>query len=178
VQVNAHPHLDCQEKVAVAQNGIIENYAELKKELEEAGHVFKSKTDTEVVSHLVEAKLKKGLRFEDALRETLKLAVQIADAIEKAHRAGIVHRDLKPSNILISKEGKVKLTDFGIAHIEEELGGKGLDQGRRLYGNARIHVAGTKLRRSDRAPHGHMGSRVPPHRNIFWPAGFQRGHRA
>jgi glucosamine--fructose-6-phosphate aminotransferase (isomerizing) len=71
LQVNAHPHLDCKEKVAVAQNGIIENYAELKKELEEAGHVFKSKTDTEVVSHLVEEKSKKGLRFEDALRDTL-----------------------------------------------------------------------------------------------------------
>ena len=71
LQVNAHPHLDCSEKVAVAQNGIIENYAEIRKELEEAGHVFKSKTDTEVVPHLIEQKLKKGMRFEDALRETL-----------------------------------------------------------------------------------------------------------
>jgi len=71
VQVNAHPHVDCNEKIAVAQNGIIENYAEIKRELEEGGHVFRSKTDTEVVSHLIEEKLKKGLRFEDALRETL-----------------------------------------------------------------------------------------------------------
>ena len=71
IQPNAHPHLDCNEKVAVAQNGIIENYAEIRKELEDAGHVFKSKTDTEVVPHLLEAKLKKGLKFEDALRETL-----------------------------------------------------------------------------------------------------------
>ncbi len=71
LQVNAHPHLDCGDKVAVAQNGIIENYAEIKKELEETGHVFKSKTDTEVVPHLIEQKLKKGVRFEDALRETL-----------------------------------------------------------------------------------------------------------
>jgi glucosamine--fructose-6-phosphate aminotransferase (isomerizing) len=50
IQSNAHPHLDCGEKVAVAQNGIIENYADIKKELEDSGHVFKSKTDTEVFS--------------------------------------------------------------------------------------------------------------------------------
>jgi len=71
IQVNAHPHVDCSEKIAVAQNGIIENYAEIKRELEEGGHVFRSKTDTEVVSHLIEEKLKKGLRFDDALHETL-----------------------------------------------------------------------------------------------------------
>jgi len=71
LQVNAHPHMDCGDRVAVAQNGIIENYAEIKRELELGGHVFRSKTDTEVVAHLIEERLKKGVRFEDALRETL-----------------------------------------------------------------------------------------------------------
>jgi glucosamine--fructose-6-phosphate aminotransferase (isomerizing) len=51
---NAHPHCDCSEEIAVVHNGIIENYLELRKELEAEGHVFRSETDTEVVSHLVE----------------------------------------------------------------------------------------------------------------------------
>jgi glucosamine--fructose-6-phosphate aminotransferase (isomerizing) len=71
MQVNAHPHVDCENQVAVVQNGIIENYAEIKRELENLGHLFKSKTDTEVVAHLIEEKLKKGLSFVEAVRETL-----------------------------------------------------------------------------------------------------------
>ncbi len=71
MQVNAHPHLDCGGEVAVVQNGIIENYAEIKRGLEELGHVFKSKTDTEVIAHLVEEKVGKGLSFIEAVRETL-----------------------------------------------------------------------------------------------------------
>ena len=51
---NAHPHCDCTGQIAVVHNGIIENYLELRKELEAEGHVFRSETDTEVVSHLVE----------------------------------------------------------------------------------------------------------------------------
>jgi glucosamine--fructose-6-phosphate aminotransferase (isomerizing) len=52
--VNAHPHTDCTGKIAVVHNGIIENYAELKRELLERGHVFRSETDTEVIAHLLE----------------------------------------------------------------------------------------------------------------------------
>jgi len=69
---NAHPHLDCDENIAVVHNGIIENFAELKVELEELGHVFKSKTDTEVIPHLIEENLKHGLPLIDAVREALK----------------------------------------------------------------------------------------------------------
>jgi glutamine---fructose-6-phosphate transaminase (isomerizing) len=52
--VNAHPHMDCSGRIAVVHNGIIENYAELKRQLVSRGHVFRSETDTEVVAHLVE----------------------------------------------------------------------------------------------------------------------------
>ncbi|MFB6292463.1 MAG: isomerizing glutamine--fructose-6-phosphate transaminase, partial [Candidatus Nanohaloarchaea archaeon] len=54
---NAHPHLDCDEKVAVVHNGIIDNYESLKEEL--AGHAFKSETDTEVIPHLIEKELER-----------------------------------------------------------------------------------------------------------------------
>jgi len=67
-QVNAHPHTDCVEEIAVVHNGIIENFADLKLELENSGHVFKSKTDTEVIAHLIEGKLKEGLPLIDAVR--------------------------------------------------------------------------------------------------------------
>lgn len=53
-QVNAHPHSDCSGNFVVAHNGIIENYLDLKAELEELGHEFASETDTEVVAHLIE----------------------------------------------------------------------------------------------------------------------------
>jgi glucosamine--fructose-6-phosphate aminotransferase (isomerizing) len=58
VQVNAHPHIDCSEQIAVAHNGIVENFSELKEELEDHGHTFKSRTDTEVIVHLIEEMLK------------------------------------------------------------------------------------------------------------------------
>lgn len=51
---NAHPHQDCQGKIVVVHNGIIENYLELKKRLWVKGHVFRSETDTEVIAHLLE----------------------------------------------------------------------------------------------------------------------------
>ena len=71
-KVNAHPHTDCADEIAVVHNGIIENFAELKAELEARGHVFKSKTDTEVVPHLVEEGLKNGLSLTEAVREAAK----------------------------------------------------------------------------------------------------------
>ncbi|MBI5882559.1 MAG: glutamine--fructose-6-phosphate transaminase (isomerizing) [Elusimicrobia bacterium] len=55
---NAHPHTDCTGSLVVIHNGIIENYLELKEKLTAAGHRFESETDTEVVAHLIEEKLK------------------------------------------------------------------------------------------------------------------------
>jgi glucosamine--fructose-6-phosphate aminotransferase (isomerizing) len=60
LKVNAHPHIDCKGEIIVVHNGIIENYAELKTELENQGHDFVSKTDTEVIPHLIEEVYKKN----------------------------------------------------------------------------------------------------------------------
>jgi len=68
---NAHPHADCSGEIAVVHNGIIENYQQLRNELQELGHVFKSQTDTEVVPHLIEEQLKKEKNFELATRMAL-----------------------------------------------------------------------------------------------------------
>ncbi len=62
---NAHPHLDCRGTIAVVHNGIIENYVVLKRELESRGHQFRSETDTEVVTHLIE-EYAQSMSFSDA----------------------------------------------------------------------------------------------------------------
>ena len=56
---NAHPHTSCDGKIAIVHNGIIENFAELRAELEGEGHTFKSETDSEVLAHLIERAYKK-----------------------------------------------------------------------------------------------------------------------
>ena len=68
---NAHPHRDCTGKIVVVHNGIIENYLELKHELQAAGHTFKTETDTEVIAHLVEGEFKND-GLENAVRRSLK----------------------------------------------------------------------------------------------------------
>src|SRR5262245_62868039 len=69
---NAHPHRDCTGRIVVVHNGIIENYLELKHQLQSEGHVFVTETDTEIVAHLVEKNSQNGTCLEEAVRQSLK----------------------------------------------------------------------------------------------------------
>jgi len=64
---------------------------------------------------IIEAAQQAGL----GVRERVELIVQVADAVEHAHRAGVLHRDLKPDNVLVDQSGAPRILDFGIAHVVE-----------------------------------------------------------
>jgi glucosamine--fructose-6-phosphate aminotransferase (isomerizing) len=68
---NAHPHRDCTGEIVVVHNGIIENYAEIKQQLETEGHKFITETDTEVIAHLIEKNFGAG-PLEEAVRKTVR----------------------------------------------------------------------------------------------------------
>jgi len=70
---NAHPHIDCKGLIAVVHNGIIQNYLELKRELMGRGHIFRSETDTEVISHILEELIERGFKPLEAIREAFKV---------------------------------------------------------------------------------------------------------
>jgi glutamine---fructose-6-phosphate transaminase (isomerizing) len=92
---NAHPHLDCSGKIAVVHNGIIENYTPLRAALLEAGHVFTSETDTEVLAHLIEAHYSGDL--EDAVRRTLQ-------EVRGAYAIGVISSD-DPDHLIFARNG-------------------------------------------------------------------------
>ncbi|MGW3214654.1 glutamine--fructose-6-phosphate transaminase (isomerizing) [Streptomyces parvus] len=84
--VNAHPHLDNAGRVAVVHNGIIENFAALRRELTERGHALESETDTEVVGHLLAEAFSAGGDLADAMR-------QVCRRLEGAFTLVAVHAD-------------------------------------------------------------------------------------
>jgi glucosamine--fructose-6-phosphate aminotransferase (isomerizing) len=74
LKINSHPHADCTGEIVVVHNGIIENFMELKAELQNLGHTFVSKTDTEIMPHLIEETFKQNpkLTFTQAVMESLR----------------------------------------------------------------------------------------------------------
>ncbi|MFP3170419.1 MAG: glutamine--fructose-6-phosphate transaminase (isomerizing), partial [Sulfolobaceae archaeon] len=69
---NAHPHTDCSGRIAVIHNGTIKNFKELRAELESLGHKFSSETDTEVIPHLIEEFIKRGMDSFTAFKSAIK----------------------------------------------------------------------------------------------------------
>ncbi|MBU4479171.1 MAG: glutamine--fructose-6-phosphate transaminase (isomerizing) [Candidatus Omnitrophica bacterium] len=106
VRVNAHPHVDCSESIAVVHNGIIENYLELKEKLQSSGHIFKSETDSEVIAHLVEDYLKNGAaNLEQAVFCTL-MDIQGAYALA-------VMRKQEPRKLIAARNGSPLIVGIG-----------------------------------------------------------------
>jgi glutamine---fructose-6-phosphate transaminase (isomerizing) len=100
---NAHPQRDCRGTIAVVHNGIIENYTVLRKRLIEAGHEFKSDTDTEVLAHLIEAAFKGNL--EEAVSEALNL-------VEGTYGIAVIS-SLDPDKIVAARKGSPLLIGLG-----------------------------------------------------------------
>jgi len=96
VKENSHPLVDCKSRIAVVHNGIIENYLDLKRELETKGHRFASRTDTEVVPHMVEEYLSQGLSLEEAFRKTI-------NRLEGAYSVVLTSVE-KPKTILCARQ--------------------------------------------------------------------------
>ncbi len=100
---NAHPHHDCTNTIAVVHNGIIENFSALRKMLTEAGHVFKSETDTEVLAHLIEA------AFDGNLEEAVVDALHLVEGTYGI--AVISSRD--PDKVVAARKGSPLLLGLG-----------------------------------------------------------------
>ena len=104
-EVNAHPHLDCESKIAIVHNGIIENYTSLKQELEEEGHIFKSETDSEVIAHMLEEYFCGDMV--EALKEVmLRLVGTFGLAIISSYQPGKLYGVRKGSPLIIGVGNK------------------------------------------------------------------------
>jgi glucosamine--fructose-6-phosphate aminotransferase (isomerizing) len=89
--VNAHPHTDCTGRIALVHNGIIENYMALKSALIAEGHKFETETDTEVLAHLIEMHMKRGLELEQAVGAALRqVEGTYGIAVVSADQPGVV----------------------------------------------------------------------------------------
>ena len=114
-EANAHPHTSCDGRVAVVHNGIIENFAELREELEGRGHVFTSQTDTEVIAHLVEEGLAEGRDLLQAVREaTERLIGAYAIAVASDREPGTIVAARKDSPLVVglAKDGAYVASDI------------------------------------------------------------------
>jgi glucosamine--fructose-6-phosphate aminotransferase (isomerizing) len=106
-EYNAHPHLDTQQKIAVVQNGIVENYQELRTELKEKGHKFVSDTDTEVIPHLIAEYL------DPKADDPFILAVEKAiNRLDGAFAIAVLSADY-PDELIVARQQAPLIIGFG-----------------------------------------------------------------
>ena len=106
-EANAHPQI--AGRVCVVHNGIIENFAELKRELIAAGRVFESETDTEVIAHLIDAELNAGLRPTEALKAAL-------NRLEGAYALGVLIRG-EDQLVMGARKGSPLVVGYGVGEM-------------------------------------------------------------
>ena len=103
-ETNAHPHRSG--KIAVVHNGIIENYEELRAELQARGYVFQSQTDTEVIAHLVEWEFRTSNSLLEAVQKTVK---QLRGAY-----GTVVLNEEEPEHLIVARSGSPLVIGYGI----------------------------------------------------------------
>ena len=121
-EYNAHPHLDNSGRIAVVQNGIVENYRELRKELKAKGHKFVSDTDTEVIPHLIadffadgkrdkeEGKEKKAEKIADL--SFLEVVSKVVNRLEGGFAIAVICADF-PDEIIVARQQAPLVIGFG-----------------------------------------------------------------
>lgn len=103
-EINAHPHRSG--KIAVVHNGIIENYEELRSELQARGYIFQSQTDTEVIAHLVEWEFRTSNSLLEAVRKAVK---QLRGAY-----GTVVLNEEEPEHLIVARSGSPLVIGYGI----------------------------------------------------------------
>lgn len=118
--INAHPHLDCQNQIAVVHNGIIENYQELRRQLEPE-HKFVSETDTEVICHLIETYMQTGASLEKAVLATIQqLQGSYALAVISAKEPDKIVATRKNSPLVLGlKDGEYFIASDALSFLEQ-----------------------------------------------------------
>ncbi|MGK7873358.1 MAG: glutamine--fructose-6-phosphate transaminase (isomerizing) [Xenococcaceae cyanobacterium] len=110
---NAHPHMDMAMRVAVVQNGIIENYQQLREELKSKGHEFRSDTDTEVIPHLIAEFLPKTPNWDFQYPSPFLTAVQKAvNLLKGAFAIAIICADY-PDELVVARQQAPLILGFG-----------------------------------------------------------------
>ena len=108
---NAHPHRDCTGRIVVVHNGIVENYIQLKRELQAEGHKFVTETDTEIIAHLIEQELAsaaesgKTMPLEEAVRRSVR-------RLTGAFAIGIISAD-EPNKMVAARNGPPAVVGLG-----------------------------------------------------------------
>lgn len=111
-EYNAHPHLDTKGKIAVVQNGIIENYQALKIELQEKGHLFVSDTDTEVIPHLIADNLRLEEINPDTNEPFLSAIKKTINRLEGSYAIAVINSDY-PDELIVARQQAPLTIGFG-----------------------------------------------------------------